>query len=873
MESQESIAATSTTSVDEEDPGIEGLPRYLTLHDDTVGVIHREDVAEEQEEEGDGGDSDEEAEDIDFHDSVMRTVMAERAQAAGLIGGSEDENVIVEDIEENSVLLEWGTDVMSDVHIPGTPPDWVAPAPKVDKGEPASFSEVDNPGRWSEFTFRPTFSSRGEYVHHALPTGATPVKEAGGRRAVGDWEFFYSGWTRTTTDGSPAPARRSGATPHDLFPASRKGSLDAEVLAKLGLTRSRMQNCDALFFYQLLFPMCDPKRSGIDDDPRKPFYSSVEMFSNVYAMSLGLGGSYGHNFRTINLPELVNFDGVVVRDGVRGGSNGAIYRRWMKCADFDDFVSDSISYRRWIQLKRVYKLCNNSESPKRGQEGYNPAYKYDMLYDVLFSNVRAVSKRAELDMCGDETTWGHEGFGEAGSGLTGRIMGKPGVTKGGQIVVVSDVGRIRPRAYIHRHKLHHKPPGWTAMGPLEVKLIMEKILPMVEGEAGTAQKLYTEKPHSTWDNYFSGDKIMDWLGENGFGGTMTTRRDRLQSGIPGEFLHKKKTDSSQRSRAARFHQPIVVVKTVEATEATPQYERVHCSFQSTSSCNISTVNALNGCHLSVRHRQRGRNDCKRHWGIEMNDARSLYLQTYSRIDSIDHLIKNCRLFYRSWKYWHSPMLHGKALAVVVAYDMYLECAEGELEETWKIVDAVDFWTFREALSEQMLVYDPRMRLYPGDEKMRVCTQQNREQRRHSAGGGESAGEVVGMVTLPQFIDGKRGGEQSRLCGDLSRLRSHFEAVQPNNHGRICAFCGEVVYWSCGLCKKGLHLPCGSRGSNVEKTCFLDYHDDMCFGLSRDDIKQLFNQSKSEWQHPSARKRKRNKRHILHITSSEESTNS
>jgi hypothetical protein len=57
-------------------------------------------------------------------------------------------------------------------------------------------------------------------------------------------------------------------------------------------------------------------------------------------------------------------------------------------------------------------------------------------------------------MCGDETTWGHQGFGEAGSGVVGQILGKPGVSKGGQTVVVSDVDRIRPRAYVHRHKMH-----------------------------------------------------------------------------------------------------------------------------------------------------------------------------------------------------------------------------------------------------------------------------------------------------------------------------------------------------------------------------------------------------------------------------------
>ena len=63
---------------------------------------------------------------------------------------------------------------------------------------------------------------------------------------------------------------------------------------------------------------------------------------------------------------------------------------------------------------------------------------------------------------------------------------------------------------------------------------------------------------------------------------------------------------------------------------------------------------------------------KQLWGIEMNSARNLYLQSYYRIDCMDHMIKYAQLFYRLWDYWHSPMLHRKAMVVVVAYDMYLE---------------------------------------------------------------------------------------------------------------------------------------------------------------------------------------------------------
>jgi hypothetical protein len=199
-------------------------------------------------------------------------------------------------------------------------------------------------------------------------------------------------------------------------------------------------------------------------------------------------------------------------------------------ADHDDEIDQSMRHGRWLQIKRVVKLCNNQAAPKQGVEGYDPAYKYNMLWYVLFANVNAISKHAELDLCADKTTWGHGGFGEAGTGLVGRSLGKPRIPKGGQIVMVSNVNQIRPGAYIHRHKLHAKPPGWTTRGPSEVRKIMEMITPMIEGqepEYGGQRQIYEQKPHSTWDNHFSGDIICNWMGENGFGCTMTCSRDRL----------------------------------------------------------------------------------------------------------------------------------------------------------------------------------------------------------------------------------------------------------------------------------------------------------------------------------------------------------
>ena len=218
MESQESIAATSTTSVDDEDLGIDGLPMYLVLPDTTNNVLCATDVDEEEAEEGDGGDSDIEGDDFDLHDTSMMEALQERTE--DFLEGDND-SALVQDTNVNSILLHQGIlRVPANVTIPGTPSDWVAPAAKSAQGEP-DFHLVDNPGNWSDFTFRPQFKTpSGPYICHALPTGATPVPETNGKRVVGDWEFHYSGWTPPPDGSTP---NRSGATSTNLFPDSRKG--------------------------------------------------------------------------------------------------------------------------------------------------------------------------------------------------------------------------------------------------------------------------------------------------------------------------------------------------------------------------------------------------------------------------------------------------------------------------------------------------------------------------------------------------------------------------------------------------------------------------------------------------------------------------
>ena len=96
----------------------------------------------------------------------------------------------------------------------------------------------------------------------------------------------------------------------------------------------------------------------------------------------------------------------------------------------------------------------------------------------MVHNCNGITKFADENQTVDETTWGHAGYGESGSGITTRLMNKK-VNKGGQTTIMSDSGRFRPRAYIHRHKLNLPIAGMTRRGTIELCHLMSDIRNMI----------------------------------------------------------------------------------------------------------------------------------------------------------------------------------------------------------------------------------------------------------------------------------------------------------------------------------------------------------------------------------------------------------
>ena len=105
----------------------------------------------------------------------------------------------------------------------------------------------------------------------------------------------------------------------------RKGSLDPLKLRHYGLARQWILDQDALFFVQLLLLMYDANKSGIKEDNRKLYCSSMETYSNIYASKIQAISSYGHSFQPTIVEDLIHFDRVIRRDSCIGSGDRDLY--------------------------------------------------------------------------------------------------------------------------------------------------------------------------------------------------------------------------------------------------------------------------------------------------------------------------------------------------------------------------------------------------------------------------------------------------------------------------------------------------------------------------------------------------------------------
>ena len=165
------------------------------------------------------------AQEVKDLEEALEESMRDRLQI--LVNRDEVEEAAI-DCETDKFVLKKG--ISAEISLPKVPDDWKPKPVKPEKNEP-EWKDVDNPGNWSQYSFRSKFNLKAPclYKHTALSTGARPLPvNAAGDRVMDGWEFNYLGWKADL-----GTSNRSGSTETKLFPDDRKGHLDYELLKKL----------------------------------------------------------------------------------------------------------------------------------------------------------------------------------------------------------------------------------------------------------------------------------------------------------------------------------------------------------------------------------------------------------------------------------------------------------------------------------------------------------------------------------------------------------------------------------------------------------------------------------------------------------------
>ena len=130
----------------------------------------------------------------------------------------------------------------------------------------------------------------------------------------------------------------------------------------------------------------------------------------------------------------------------------------------------------------------------------------------------------------------------------------------------------------------------------------------------------------------------------------------------------------------------------------------------------------------------------------------------------------------------------------MAYSLYLQCAKGTVDPEWKVTP-VSGPRFHQKMSLQMVHYRSSDLRYPGDDKLRLTTQKNKQKRGSIEVGVIECEDHVKRVSYAQYLDEKqpRGAKKTRLCtGNMTLLKGHLNSMK-RVHASSCQMCGKKTY--------------------------------------------------------------------------------
>eukprot|EP00536_Pseudo-nitzschia_multiseries_P010260 jgi/Psemu1/25419/gm1.25419_g len=175
-------------------------------------------------------------------------------------------------------------------------------------------------------------------------------------------------------------------------------------------------------------------------------------------------------------------------------------------------------------------------------------------------------------------------------------------------------------------------------------------------------KLWSSPSHLTADNFFNGDALLDWMG-----------------GLDKKYFHKENVSSASAKRCSRIARLCNSVTMLAGLQRGTAVFIAHSRPQELAILALLTVliQMVSSCDRN-------------------------------NLDQIDSAISRSNIGYKSWKYYHAPINHAKALPVLTAFNMYQELTGGTHGISWHLPkrQQLDFRQFKQKLAEKMLVYNP-----------------------------------------------------------------------------------------------------------------------------------------------------------------------
>jgi hypothetical protein len=278
-------------------PDLPPLPASWNKANKVVGKFGVKEEEEENErkdnEQAEGEDSNKEGNKDNLHNIALAQLIIHDDLCAEVFTSADAERIVLGCHDEDDAdqidndIGEPGNDTEEDrvcLGLIGAPKGWLAPTSPLTflgygpKHNAMAEETIDNPARWSMFTFTPVYSNN-EYNFHSSPTGARVVTaDKTGKQCIKGWEFHYQIWKAEKFNKETYV--RTGASLGNLKPGSRKECFDVEVLRWHGLTPDQVCN-DQMFFYQMLFPFCNLSEFGVESNHRMPYFSNICVHKHV----------------------------------------------------------------------------------------------------------------------------------------------------------------------------------------------------------------------------------------------------------------------------------------------------------------------------------------------------------------------------------------------------------------------------------------------------------------------------------------------------------------------------------------------------------------------------------------------------------------